>query len=149
MSTGIVSSTGGFGGILAALDGLRDAEALAAAALGEVDAHVTSTIAAGTDPKGKAWAPRKADGGKPLQNARAHVDVRLAGASVVVELEGYHNFHHYGAGDNPRRQIIPTEIDEKLGQACRRGAATFVATTVSGKRGYAAVRARGWKVTRK
>lgn len=149
MTTGITGRGDGLQSIFGSLDALGDTQALAAAAIGEVDAHLSSTIAAGTDPKGNAWTPRKKDGGRPLKNARAHVDIRLAGSSIIVELTGHDIHHHYGSGDNPRRQIIPTEIDEKLGQACRRGAVTFVATTAAGKRGYGAIRAKGGKVTRK
>lgn len=149
MTTGITARGDGLQSIFGALDALGDTQALAAAAIGEVDAHLSSTIAAGTDPKGKPWTPRKKDGGKPLKNARKAVDIRLAGSSIIIELTGHHIFPHYGAKGDPERQIIPTELDEKLGQACRRGAVTFVATTSAGKQGYGAIRAKGGEVTRK
>jgi hypothetical protein len=87
----------------------------------EVKKHLDKTIAAGTSPSGKAWKPRKSDGGKPLKNAAAAVDVRVAGTTIVVELTGHHVFHHYPARGNEAREIIPKEIDESLGNAIRRG----------------------------
>lgn len=86
----------------------------------EVEAHLASTIAAGTTPSGEAWA-QKEDGGKALRNAQKAVKVRAAGSSVIVELTGVEVFHHYGAGGKPVRGVIPKEMDEKLGDAIRRG----------------------------
>ena len=105
------------------LDAIAEPSQYIPPAAAEVKALLASTIAAGTSPSGKPWAPRKSDGGKPLQGAMAAVDVRAAGTTIVVELTGNEVFHHYGAGDSPVRQIIPTEIEEKLGAAIRRGAA--------------------------
>lgn len=87
----------------------------------EVKKHLDKTIAAGTSPSGKKWEARKSDGGKPLQNAGAAVDVRVAGETIIVELTGPEVFHHYGAGGAPVREIIPKEVDESLGNAIRRG----------------------------
>ena len=107
--------------ILASLNAIAEpGQYLPPAAL-EVKKHLASTIAAGTSPSGKKWEPRKNDGGKPLQNAAAAVDVRAAGKTIVVELTGPEVFHQYGAGAAPVREIIPKEVDEKLGQAIQRG----------------------------
>lgn len=149
MTTGIVARGPGLETFAEVLDDVGDVVGYAPVIVEEVDSHLAATIAAGTDPSGKAWAKTQ-KGTLALRNAKKAVQVRAAGKSVIVELTGHEVFHHYGAGDNPVRTVIPKEIEERLGQAIRRGAAAvFEAKTKAGKRGYAAVRARGGAVTRK
>ena len=107
--------------IYAELEAIAAPEQYLPSAAKEVKKHLEKTISAGTSPSGKAWDSRKSDGGKPLNNAAAAVDVRVAGNTIVVELTGHHVFHHYGAGASPVREIIPKEMDESLGNAIRRG----------------------------
>lgn len=107
----------------AELDAIGKPEQYLPPAAQEVKAHISKTIAAGTSPSGKAWEPRKKDGGKPLQNAAAAVDVRVAGDTIIVELTGPEVFHHYGVRGAKPRNIIPVEIDETLGSAIHRGVA--------------------------
>lgn len=109
--------------IYAELDAMAEPTQYLTPAAQEVKKHLDKTIAAGTSPSGKAWKPRQSDGGKPLQNAAAAVEVRVAGKTIVVELTGHHVFHHYGAGGVPVREIIPKEVDERLGDAIARGVA--------------------------
>jgi hypothetical protein len=109
--------------ILAELDAIGEAEQYLPPAAQEVKAHLQKTIAAGTSPSGQPWEPRKRDGGKPLQNAAAAVEVRVAGSTIIVELTGPEVFWHYGVRGVKPRKVIPTEIDESLGSAIRRGVA--------------------------
>jgi hypothetical protein len=143
VTTGIRAVGPGLADVTAQVEAIGEVTGYTSAAAASVDAHLSATIAAGTDSNGKAW-PKKQDGSLALRNAKAAVEVRAAGPNVIVELSGVEVFHHYGAGDNPERAIIPKELDEKLGQAIRRGAVeAFEAKTAAGKRGYAATRAKG------
>lgn len=72
-----------------------------------LEAAVKATAAAGTTPDGKAWAPKKKDGGRALVNAAAHVSAEANGETCTVTLEGVEVIHNYGAGKLPRRQILP------------------------------------------
>jgi hypothetical protein len=78
-------------------------------AAGLIRTEIGRQVAAGTDPEGKPWAPRKADGAQPLVNAAK--DIRVAGYEnliVVRILARELVLHHYGyARGNVRRQIIP------------------------------------------
>ena len=107
--------------ILAELNAMANPERYVLPASQEVKRHLDKTIAAGTTPDGKAWKPRKSDGGKPLAKAAAAVEVRVAGKTIIVELKGHHVFHHYPTRGNEAREIIPKEVDESLGAAIRRG----------------------------
>lgn len=117
---GIKAVGPGLDGITQALNGIAAVDGYAVEAAKAVDAHLASTIAAGTTPSGEAWQAKE-DGSKPLRNAKKAVTVRAVGSSVVIELKGVEVFHQYGAGASPVREIIPKEVDEKLGQAIRRG----------------------------
>jgi Phage virion morphogenesis family len=91
----------------------------------ELKASLDEQIAAGRAPDGTAWAPRKEDGGRALQNAAKAVKVRAEGRSILVILSGPEVFHHFGAGAAPVRQIIPSgAVPLKLGEAIRRGLVT-------------------------
>jgi hypothetical protein len=107
--------------ILAELDAIAEPKQYLPPAAQEVRKHLDKTIAAGTSPSGKPWAPRKKDGGRAYANAAAAVDVRAAGSTIIVELTGHEVFGHYGARGAEVRQMIPVEIDESLGNAIRRG----------------------------
>lgn len=104
------------------LDAIVEPGQYVSGAIVEIRSELQKSTSAGQAPDGTPWKPRESDGGKPLRNAMANVDVRqVSPTQAVIELKGHHVFHHYGAGDNPVRKIIPTEIDEKLGNAIRRG----------------------------
>lgn len=108
--------------IIDELDAIAEPGQYVSGAVVEIRAELQKTVSAGQAPDGTPWENRKSDGGKPLRNAMANIDVRqVSPTQAVIELKGHHVFHHYGAGDNPVRKIIPTEIDEKLGNAIRRG----------------------------
>lgn len=114
--------TGSLNVLFGELDAIAEPGQYVSGAVVEIRAELQKTVSAGQAPDGTPWANRKSDGGKPLRNAFAAIDVRqVSPTQIVVELNGHHVFHHYGAGDNPVRKIIPTEIDEKLGNAIRRG----------------------------
>jgi hypothetical protein len=70
-----------------------------------VEETLRATAAAGTDPLGTPWQPKK-DGGRPLVNAASHIATKAVGAVVRTTLTGVDVFHHFGAGV-PRRQILP------------------------------------------
>lgn len=72
-----------------------------------IEAALKKTAAAGTDPNGKAWAPKK-DGSRAMVNAAEHITATAAGTVVRVLLKGPDVFHNYGAG-GPRRQILPDQ----------------------------------------
>jgi hypothetical protein len=87
--------------------GAKDVGArVAARAAPAIEAEVKRTAAAGTTPDGAAWKP-KVDGGRPLQNAAAHIHARALGNLIVVTLEGPTVWHHRGVRGNAPRQVIP------------------------------------------
>lgn len=87
-----------------------------------VEAELKASAAAGTSPDGQAWAPRKRDGGRAMAGAASHVTCNAVGTSLVIRLEGPDVFHHFGAGEKPRRPVIPQgTIPDKLGNAIRLG----------------------------
>jgi hypothetical protein len=114
--------TGSLSSLFDELDAIAEPGQYVSGAVVEIRAELQKTASAGQAPDGTTWKPRESDGGKPLRNAMANIDVRqVSPTQAVIELKGHHVFHHYGAGDNPVRKIIPTEIDEKLGNAIARG----------------------------
>lgn len=137
--------TGSLAPIESALDQLEDVEqwALPPAAQ-EVEKHLKSTANAHTTPEGKPWL-MTVEGLPALNNAANEITVRVAGQTIIVQLEGNSTWWHYGVRGVEPRQVIPVDIiGEKLGNAIRRGFVTaFVAVTQAGKRGYTATRARG------
>lgn len=67
-------------------------------------------IAAGKGPDGKTWAPRKADGGRPLEDAAQALAVVSVGTYVLARLKGPEARHHLGrAKGGTVRQILPTK----------------------------------------
>lgn len=67
------------------------------------------TTAAGASPNGTSWEPRKADGGRPLVNADAHVFVAAVGGTIFVRLKGVEARHHRGrVKGGVKREIIYT-----------------------------------------
>jgi hypothetical protein len=69
-----------------------------------------NSIAAGTDPDGRPWAPRKKDGAKPLTHADKALTVGSTGALVILTLRGPEALHHLGrAKGGTKRAIIPTD----------------------------------------
>ena len=70
-----------------------------------VEEALRATAAAGTDPDGHTWQPKK-DGGRPLVHAAEHITVKAVGTLVRATLTGPDVYHHFGAGV-PRRQILP------------------------------------------
>lgn len=88
-----------------ALGGLAAAAARSAAPM--VEAQSKKTAAAGTDPNGKQWAPKK-DGGAPLVNAADAVSVVAIGTVVQIRLGATSTGSAKAqAIQNTRRQIIP------------------------------------------
>lgn len=73
--------------------------------------QIDKQIHAGTDPYGKPWAPRKADGSKPLQDVGKHIRVGIVGRTMIVRLMTRHAvLHHFGnARGRVKRQIIPSK----------------------------------------
>lgn len=70
---------------------------------------IARSVAAGQSPEGEAWAPRKADGGRPLVNAMAAVSVIAQGTVIEATItDRPHNVHHYGWDETKARKIIPT-----------------------------------------
>ncbi len=137
-NTGIAASGGGLPELREQVRGFAELPAYTSAAASEVDRFLSGTIAAGTDPSGRPWARRQRDGARAMRNARAAMTVRAVGDRVVVTLEGWEVFHHFGAQGKPTRTVIPKELDERLGDAIRRGAVkAFHAKTEAGKRGGA------------
>jgi len=76
-----------------------------------VERAAKATVAAGTDPSGKPWPPKK-DGGRPLVNAAKAVTATAKGSAVEIAVKGIETYHHLGTEDGvPRRQMIPMPGD--------------------------------------
>jgi hypothetical protein len=85
-----------------------------------VHESILETIQAGTDPEGKAWAPRKADGGRPLAGAAHAVKAAAIGSRILVRVAGPEARHHLGRGRGGTvRGIIPTRLTPQLAQRVR------------------------------
>jgi hypothetical protein len=81
---------------------------------------ILETIQAGTDPEGKAWAPRKADGGRPLAGAAGAVKAGAVGTSILVRISGPEARHHLGRGRGGTvRGVIPTTLTPRLAKRVR------------------------------
>lgn len=99
------------------------AERGAAASAPLVEAAARKTAAAGVDPYGSPWAPKK-HGGRPLVNAAEHVHARAVGRFVVLELEGPEVWHEEGAQGKPVRRVIPdVEVPDAIAEAVDQGCA--------------------------
>ena len=94
---------------LAQLDALAKLPRSAAPAIARaVELVQHETIAAGTDPQGRAW-PLTKTGEKPLQHAAAAVTVTPVDGAIVIAVEGHEALHDKGkARGHVRRQIIPS-----------------------------------------
>lgn len=80
-----------------------------------VRSTILETIAAGTDPTGKPWEPRKADGGKPLANAASALKVANVGTRILARITGPEARHHSGrARGGVIRGVIPVALTPKL-----------------------------------
>lgn len=95
------------------------AEMTRAAAPGCAEAleeYLTRQIAAGHAPDGSTWAPRKDDGGKPLQGAAKALVVVPVGTHILARIKGPEARHHKGfVKGGTVRQILPTtEIPSAL-----------------------------------
>lgn len=81
---------------------------------------ILETIRAGTDAEGKAWEPRKEDGGKPLVGAASAVKVAATGSRIFARVTGPEARHHLGrAKGGVRRGIIPTRLTPDLTERVR------------------------------
>jgi len=75
-----------------------------------VEAHLRKTIAAGTDPYGTPWAPRKLDGARPLVHADQTLAVKAVLAHIVTEIHGIDARHHHGTvKGKTKRPVIFTK----------------------------------------
>ncbi len=84
--------------------------------------EIDRQIAAGTDPDGNPWAPRKADGGKPLTRAAKDIVVGVVGKTVIVRIRAKHLvLHHFGfSRGKVQRQVIPIgKIPDRWATAIR------------------------------
>jgi uncharacterized protein (DUF2461 family) len=93
---------------------VKDLETLALRAAPQVakvvEAHLRKTIAAGTDPYGVTWAPRKHDGARPLVNADQTLTVTAIGQHVITEIHGIDARHHHGwVKGKTKRPVIFTK----------------------------------------
>lgn len=98
-------------GIIDALESFKDVGVKLAPKIAEVVSdELQKTIAAGTDPYGKAWKLTK-DGRVPLRNAFAHVRVAAFGKQVFIRIDDdVHARHHLGAvHGKAKRRIIPSK----------------------------------------
>jgi hypothetical protein len=103
------------------LDAIVEPGQYVAGAVAEIRAELERTTSAHTTPKGEAWSDKKS-GGKAYNGVMKYIDVRqVSPTQAIIELSGPPVFGQYGTGKMDKREIIPTEIDEKLGNAIRRG----------------------------
>jgi len=71
--------------------------------------YLDRQISAGRAPDGSTWAPRKDDGGKPLEGAAKALVVVPVGTHVFARIKGPEARHHRGiAKGGVVRQILPT-----------------------------------------
>lgn len=82
---------------------------------------ILETVAAGTDADGKPWAPRKEDGGRPLENAASSVRVAAIGTRILARVTGPEARHHLGrARGGTMRGVIPTRLTPRIADAVRK-----------------------------
>lgn len=75
----------------------------------QVHKQLNTTIAAGADPWGAAWKPKKKGHGQPLANAAAAVFVGAIGTKILIRLTGIERRHHRGwIKGAVKRVVIPT-----------------------------------------
>jgi hypothetical protein len=114
------------------LRGLKNLARVAAAeAAPAILAAVQKTAAAGTDPEGKPWPPKR-DGTQALPNVAGAITAVAKGAVVLVKLTGAYVFHHYAKGKDRRRILpdggagIPPQISEAVKTASERAFAKLM-----------------------
>lgn len=152
-SSGIQDEGGGYEAMMASMRALADQGLSIEAAASNVDAFMRGQLAKGETPEGQPW-PKKKNGEKALSGAAAAYQQRIVGRAIVMKIGGgdkaRYAHHHFGSGYNPaRRQLPEGRMPPKLGQAIRQGLVDdFKAKTKAGKRGYAAMRAKGAKIER-
>ncbi len=144
-----ITSDGGFEAMLASMRELATNGLPIVTAAANVDAFMRGQLAKGETPEGKPWKPTK-KGTKPLKGAPSAYMQNVVGKSIVMKVMGRYAFHHFGAGDNPAREQLPTgTMPKELGNAIRQGLVDdFKAITKAGKVGYRKFRAKGGKITR-
>lgn len=82
---------------------------------------IRANVSAGVGPDGTPW-PKKKDGSTALQAAGQGVTSAAAGPIAIFRLLPPWVYHHFGAGDNPVRRILPFgAMPAKLGNAVRQG----------------------------
>lgn len=88
--------------------GAANVESLVATkAVEELRTALTATLAAGTDPDGKKWAPRKEDDGRPYKNAASKLTVKNYGPLIRVAISGGEAYGQFGVRGAPKRGMIP------------------------------------------
>lgn len=94
-------------GLIASLRRLKAnaGEEIAKESAAGVEEALRANAAAGVDPEGRAWAPRK-DGKRALANAASAIFVTAKGAVLELVLRGKYIYHQRGAGV-PERRILP------------------------------------------
>jgi hypothetical protein len=87
-------------------------DAVASAAAPALEQAARANVAAGLDPYGKQWPPKK-DGSRALKDADKAVHVTSAGPTCTITVEGVEAFHNglKEGGAHPRRQLIPESGD--------------------------------------
>lgn len=145
----MIRSDGGYEGMIASIRELAARGLSIQVAAANVDAFMRDQLAKGQTPDGKTWQPTK-KGTKPLKGAPSAYMQSVVGRSIVMKVLGRYAFHHFGAGDNPAREQLPTgAMPKELGNAIRAGLVDdFKAKTKAGKMGYKKFRAAGGKITR-
>jgi len=98
-------------------------ERVAALAAPKLEAAARARASEGVDPQGRAWAPRKSDGGRALANAAAAIRAESAGATAALVVTGPEYWHQTAkdGGALPQRKMIPAPGDElppELRAAC-------------------------------
>jgi hypothetical protein len=144
-----IRSDGGFEGMIASMRELAANGLSMQAAAGNVDVFMRGQLAKGQTPAGDTWKATK-KGNKPLKGAANAYMQTVVGQSIVMKVMGRYAFHHFGAGDNPAREQLPTgAMPKELGNAIRAGLVDdFKAKTKVGKMGYRKFRAAGGKISR-
>jgi len=98
-----------------------------------VQQALRATAAAGTDPEGRAWKPKK-DGGRPLVNAANAITTTANGTLVTTTLSGVENFHQHSKSHE--RRIIPdggAGIPQNVADALDEAATRVFARAMGGR----------------
>jgi hypothetical protein len=83
-------------------------------------AEIKRTVAAGTDPYGVPWEPRKSDGGRPLVHGDKTLQAQTIGSLVIVTVTGEDARHSLGwARGGLVREIMPSKgLSDRMADAC-------------------------------